>query len=508
MKVIKTAFFWVYNVRFLALKNRIFSLSFKEILQFIIVFLVGIFLLYFYVIIPQVQNADKLLFISRNRLMWACIIFPFLKLLTTTKSVSLPYEDGVIISITDKKLHTWLIFNFIKNNCSIIFILLISISVACILHLGEAFIIAFVGLWTYRYIVNCLCFIYKILKFQYTNTLSLALNSLLITLIIVFVHNFIIDANLPPFVQDVLEPIFSSLSILFNDAHELNLNLVILFFYFVVCILLSYILVKKVLDISGQLEYRENEAYSNQTISLNLNINTHSLLVYNEMILFIKNILTIKGLVQILLPSFIYILLSLYIVYSSEYQTQIETDLISITMVPIFAVIGFPVLYIIPYLHNEKEYQWIYKLYIKSSKKMMLLKLISTSIYGILSIMLSSFIVYVLCILIFGINYYSLLHIPTFVWMSMLSPIMASSLGILFNSYLPDAYFNPNSSQMNFISMVTLIWFESIVYIPIIIFLFKGMTEHIYILYYILYCLFITYLSFKIAIYYFRIKEI
>lgn len=505
MTIIQKTLYWFYYSKILTLKNRLKSLSKKEMLQFTIVFIVGIILLYIYLIKSQTHDGNEIILISQNRIMWACTLFPLAKLLFTSIRIKLTFEDEIIVSITRLKVQIWFIYTLLKKiSQSIWWTTIISLCFAYTANSWKAFPYAFIGIWLYLFMINCICLLYKILKIKNNKIHSLTYSIILFISVFYIVMQIISDSSYPNILIPIIEPVFTVFTILFNQVQNFEFN----YFPFILYSLVGGIALGGICTNFKNLSFpKKEEKRLTKKVQNDFDIDSDLLLIYNEITLFFKNILTLGGICQIISPSLVYIILSLYSIYTNQHQVQDETNIIGMTMLPFFSIIGFPSMFVLPFFRREKEIQWLYRLS-NSYNKIIIIKLVSTSIYCILSISLSSIIIFSLSYWGLNTNYFSLIHIPSFLWIIILSPTMICSFGLLLSIYFPDAYINPNNNQLNCISMITLIWITGLISLPMIILLYIGITEYIYIILCAIYSFILTYIFYKLSCYYSKTKEI
>ena len=141
-------------------------------------------------------------------------------------------------------------------------------------------------------------------------------------------------------------------------------------------------------------------------------IDSHSIspLLRNELYLMRQNLFSLSGFSQLLVPTLLYIILTI-IYFNNAYTIHEPIEPIAVSLLfPLFSIVGFPSIYMTPIVRKDMNYIWVYRLYRRNMKRWILIKIASSIIYCILSLIISTLIIILSLEFLYGLNYFNFIN--------------------------------------------------------------------------------------------------
>jgi len=227
-------------------------------------------------------------------------------------------------------------------------------------------------------------------------------------------------------------------------------------------------------------------------------IDSHSIspLLRNELYLMRQNLFSLSGFSQLLVPTLLYIILTI-IYFNNAYTIHEPIEPIAVSLLfPLFSIVGFPSIYMTPIVRKDMNYIWVYRLYRRNMKRWILIKIASSIIYCILSLIISTLIIILSLEFLYGLNYFNFINPSVLLLTCIFIPIPVCFLGYFLSVCLPDVYYS-TQNQVSFIISVVFIWIQTLICLPFIFCIYKIQESSYYYIMFYCYFLVITFIISK-----------
>ena len=129
-------------------------------------------------------------------------------------------------------------------------------------------------------------------------------------------------------------------------------------------------------------------------------------------------------------------------------------------------------------------------------KRWILIKIASSIIYCILSLIISTLIIILSLEFLYGLNYFNFINPSVLLLTCIFIPIPVCFLGCFLSVCLPDVYYS-TQNQVSFIISVVFIWIQTLICLPFIFCIYKIQESSYYYIMFYCYFLVITFIISK-----------
>jgi hypothetical protein len=386
---------------------------------------------------------------------------------------------------------------------------LIGLAYAGIQHSIIAFVFAFAGSYLFFFLVTVISYYIKIIKIQYTEK---QINTLIFFLavipLLVSIWGIYQNIAVPSCFSFLFYPMQLILSSMNGHAVAMHFDVKILYsfamqLFIVALFFLAY--TWKLSNFTCKLTFDETK--TEESAKRIINTDSISPFFYNELFFIKQTLFTFTGILQLTFPAFLYVFLTFYYVQNASSIHEPVNDIAISLVFPLFAIVGFPSIYMTPVLRKEISYMWIFRLNKASLKKWILTKIISSYIYCLLSLIIANMLLFLLIYHFIHINYFDLLNPALFCVANVFILIPVCLLGYFLAICMPDAYYS-NKNQVSYLLLMAFIWIETVICIPPVIFMFFAKTSSLYYLLFGVYIIVASALIYKFTLRRMLTKEI
>lgn len=455
------------SIRVISFCNKLRRLNTIEKVIYLIVLLGGIYLLlnrvFGRVVFASSSNMDDTVLVI------FIYIFILLRLLLSGK-FGLQKEDIILIQILNSNLNPLIGYKFISATTKVFFPLILSLYIGVIQNSLISGVIIFLFLFLFMNLVNGAGFFLQFCKLSLKSYIMHAINSSLLVgvfvLFIAYLNNLSIAEAMVLPVAPISVIVSSSI---YGDALIINHWEVYLFFYILLYLLLHILFYKWL----SSKECRLSIESEKELIKSKEHESGKKFTAIEHQLIIAKMAIADKGrILSLMLPSIIYIFLSIYC-FSAAIEKREEVSSINFIVAEWLALIGFPVIYTLSNFRHDLQFIWIYRYSSMATRIFFIGSILKYYLSNVLSLIISFAFIHLCLLSIYNVNFLEFMNIPVWALLTFIMPILFSLIGLLISLKLPGAYFNADG-YLSIIPMIALIWFIALVTSPILITLIIG----------------------------------
>lgn len=468
VELLKKSIYLYYSIKIYTFRNKIRRLNTIKKIIYLIVLSGGGYLLLNRVLGRTTSVSD--LSTNDTELTPFIYIFILLRLLFTGK-FGLGEKDVDLIQLSNSVLNPLMGYRFISTVTKVFFPFIITLYIGVVQNSLANGVVAFLFLFFLVNITNGVSFLLQFCKLSLKTYIVRVINGVLAFMVFVLLIAYMSDLPVSSTMTLLVAPISTVLSSLIYGNNLVISHCGTYMILYMISYSLLFILFYGWLS---SREYRlslENEMKLPKS-KVHLSGKRFTALEH-QMIIVKMGIANKNKIISIMLPSIIYIFLSIYS-FHIAFENREEVSNMNFIAAQWFALIGFPVIYILPNFRYDLKSLWIYRYSLRATRIFLISNLLKYYLSCVLSLVASCIIITLLLLCVYNANFFEFMNIPIWVLLTFFTPILFSLIGLLIALKLPDVYFGANGHCMSIVPMIAFIWLIGLVTSPILISLIGG----------------------------------
>lgn len=396
-------------------------------------------------------------------------IFILLRLLFAGK-FSLQREDVSLLQLFNSTLNPLTGYRFMAAATKVFFPLILSLYIGVVQNSPMNGVVTFLFLFLFVNIANGAGFFLQFCKLSLKPYIVRAINGVLLIGVLVLFLAYMNNLPISSAMALPVAPISAIVSsLMYGDTLVINHLGGYLFFYILLYLLLVILFYRWL----SSKEFRLSLESEKELVKPKEHVSGKRFTVLEHQLIIVKMAIADKSkILSLMLPSIIYILLSIYS-FSAAIEKREEVSSINFIVAQWLALIGFPVIYTLSNFKHDLQFIWIYRYSPKATRMFFIGSILKYYLSNVLSLIIS-FVFINLCLLsVYNTDFFEFMNIPVWALLTFIMPILFSLIGLLIALKLPEAYFNANG-YLSIVPMIALIWFIGLATSPILIALITG----------------------------------
>ncbi len=397
-------------------------------------------------------------------------VFILLRLLFAGK-FGLGEKDVDLIQLSNSVLNPLMGYRFISTITKVFFPFILSLYIGIVQNSLANGVVAFLFLFFFVNITNGASFLLQFCKLSLKTYIVRVINGILaimiFTLIIAYMSDF-------PFSSTMALPI-APISTVISSLLYSNVLVISHCGTYMILYILSYSLLFILFyEWLSSREFRLSLENEMELPKSKEHVSGKRFTALEHQMIIVKMGMADKSrIISIMLPSIIYIFLSIYSFHIS-FENREEVSNMNFIAAQWFALIGFPIIYILPNFKYDLKSLWIYRYSSRAIRIFFIGNLLKYYLSCVLSLVASCVIISLLLLSVYNANFFEFMNIPIWALLTFVMPILFSLIGLLIALKMPDVYFGANGHYMSIVPMVAFIWLIGLVTSPILISLIGG----------------------------------
>lgn len=468
IKLLKKSIYLYRSIKIYTFRNKIRRLNTIKKIIYLIVLSLGGYLLLNRVLDRTASVSD--LGINDAESTPFIYIFILLRLLFVGK-FGLGEKDVDLIQLSNSVLNPLMGYRFISAVTKVFFPFIISLYIGVVQNSLADGVVAFLFLFFLVNITNGACFLLQFCKLSLKTYVVRVINGVLVIMIFILILAYMSDLPVSSTMSLLVAPISTVISSLLNSNALVISHCDTYMIFYILSYSLLFILFYEWLS---SREFRLSLENEMELPKLKEYVSGKRFTSLEHQMIIVKMGMADKSrIISIMLPSIIYIFLSIYS-FHIAFENREEVSNMNFIAAQWFALIGFPVIYILPNFKYDLKSLWIYRYSSRATRIFFIGNLLKYYLSCVLSLVASCVIISLLLSGVYDANFFEFMNIPIWALLTFVMPILFSLIGLLIALKLPDVYFSANGHYMSIVPMVTFIWLIGLVTSPIFISLIGG----------------------------------
>lgn len=397
-------------------------------------------------------------------------IFILLRLLIAGK-FGLREKDVDLIQLSNSALNPLMGYQFISAVTKVFFPFIISLYIGVVQNSLANGVVAFLFFFLLANITNGVSFFLQFCKLSLKTYIVRVINGVLTIMVFILLIAYMSDLPVSSTMALLVAPISTVISsLIYGHAPVISHCGAYMIFY-----ILSYSLL--FILFYGWLssrEFRLSLENEKELPKSKEHASGKRFTTLEHQMIFVKMGMADKSrILSIMLPSIIYIFLSIYS-FHIAFENREEVSNMNFIVAQWFALIGFPVIYILPNFKYDLKSLWIYRYSSRATRIFLIGNLLKYYLSCVLSLVASCAIISLFLLSVYNADFFEFMNIPIWALLTFVMPILFSLIGLLIALKLPDVYFGANDHYISIVPMVAFIWLIGLVTSPILITLIVG----------------------------------
>lgn len=471
-----------YYIEVLSFRNKLRKERLIRLILYFLVLAAGLFLLLKTISRRAVMLPDA---VEMSDFVWPVVAYILLRLLLSRK-FGLRREETNFVELADSTLNPVIGYRYMSTVTGLFFPLLIATSAGFILLDWMVAVTAFVGLFFFFNTINGAAFFFKVsklmLKPAINRTLNIALGLGAMTSVAFWAGGMHSAGGVLKFLTTPLSKVVSVLA--YGDTIVIGHYLPPLLFYAIVYLLVGVLFYRWLSRNEYRFTLEPHEPIgkslheeSRQPVDQSMGEKSHANAGCNASRrtgLPISRMLTpVRGeIVQILLPSIIYVMIAITTFHSTFVKRE-AADSIAFVLAEWFALLGFPLIYIVPSFKADLKYLEAYRYSNRATSLFLAGCFIKYYYRFILSLSIATAVICLWLWVGYGTGYFGLVGTWRLLLFTFVMPISFTLIGLFVTLKLPDVYFSTNKT-LPIIPMIVMIWILALLMMPMLAVGFVG----------------------------------